>query len=107
MKPPIVDEQKSVTLTIGLSDAAGNPAPPVTVTYQIDCLTSGTQVLDPVTLATPGAQFDVALSSVANRIVDQTHAQEYRRLTVEAQYATGNLLTGQFDWVVNNLSFVS
>lgn len=107
MKPPTIDEQLSNAVHVDLTDADGNPAPPISVTYRIDCLTSGAQILAPVVLSTPGASFDVTVPSALNAIVDQSNPQEYRRMTVEALYANADLLSGQFDWVVNNLSFVS
>lgn len=104
--PRPINENSSSTVGVSLKDAAGVPAAPVVVSYRIDCLTTGEVIVPPTTINAPGASFTIAIQGVWNRIVGADNPQEYRRLTLTANYATGDELTGKFDWIVNNLKFI-
>lgn len=102
-----INEQTSSVITVGLADAEGTPAPPTQVTVRIDCLTTGTSIRGPQLIVAPGTPFLLNVTADENRIVDQNDLQEYRRLTIIAEYGNGDRLTGQFDWIIANLTFVT
>lgn len=107
MIPPSINEQSTSAVTFTLADKDGVPASPSTVTYRMDCLTTGTPLVEETVLVGPGPQVKLDMSSQDNRIIDQNNVQEYKRLTIRADYADGARLTSEFDWVVNNLKFIS
>lgn len=104
--PPVINEQCSATISIALADKDGNPAPPVNVGYRIDCMSTGTSILSGGALGAPGPSFTLDVSKEANAIINQTNIQEYKRLTIVADYTNGDRLTAQFDWIINNLNFI-
>lgn len=102
-----INEKTSAILNVTLTDRTGALAPPVSVTYRIDDLTTGTAVLGPTPIMAPGAVFDISITSDQNAIFNPADQQETRRLTLTAFYAAEDQATSQYDWVVNNLLFVS
>lgn len=107
MTPSTINELSTSLVPVKISDENGIPAPPSNVIYQIDCLTSGVEILAPTEISAPGAAFKIEVTATQNRIVDQTNPQEYRRMTLVANYGNGDKLTAQFDWIVNNLNFIT
>lgn len=102
-----INERSSAWVTIGFTDRAGAPVGPDSVTYRIDCMTTGTAILGDTTVSAPGASFEVELTPDFNRIIDPTNLREMRRLTVVASYGGSDEATEQYDWWVVNLTFVN
>ena len=101
-----VNEKTTTWITINFKDKAGAPASPDSMVYQIDCLTSGVAIKAPVTVTFPGTSPEVKVDSIDNAIQVPTNQREYRRMTVTAIFG-GDVVTDQFDWAINNLSFIT
>lgn len=101
-----VNEGSSSWITVTLTDRFGALAEPTAVSYRIDCLTSGAAILTKTDIAAPGSVFDLSILASQNAIQVSTNPQEYRRLTVVANYGSSDQLTAEFDYFVNNLRFI-
>lgn len=102
----MINERSSAAVRVSLKDKAGVAAPPSTVKYRIDCLTTGTVLLATAESVNPGASFTVPLTPAINGIVNAANRSEYKRLSLEAHYANGDELTAEYDWIVSNLKFI-
>lgn len=105
MSTPQVNERTSSWVSATFRDRAGAAVAPLSVEYQIDCLTTGT-VIVPRTAVTAGATVELAVTPAQNRIVSRAHSRERRRVTVIASYGVGDGVTAQYDYDVVDLSGV-
>jgi len=103
---PIVDEKTAARLRITLLDFDDAQEIPNTVTYEIHDVATLTEIRGATGL-TPAGQIDIILMSADNAIIDSTLERERRRVTVKADYGSGQELNGEFDYYVRNLSFVA
>lgn len=102
-----INEKSSGYLEVALFDRAGAPAVPSSVTYRIDCLTSG-DLVRTWTAATPAAVVQITLTPTDNAMRRESSATEKRRVTLVASYGAGleDQMTSEFDYQVRNLKFV-
>jgi len=101
-----VNEGTSSWLTVTFKDKAGVLAAPSTLTYRIDCMTTGAAILAETTLAGPGSSVELHIPDELNAIQSPANALEYRRVTVVAVYGGGDQITSFYDYIITNLSFV-
>jgi len=101
-----VNERSASVWSFSFLDPTGALATPTSVTYRIDCLTSGAAILALTGVASPASSIDVPVSSDLNAIQNQGNAIERRRVTVNAVYNAGDEVHEQFDYEVVNLNFV-
>lgn len=106
MTAPTVKEGCSAWLQVSLKDKTGALAAPSAVRYRVDCLTTGTLVLD-WTVGPAESAFELLIAATLNVMQDEKNAQEQRRVTVEATYgSSADKATDQFDFTLVNLSAV-
>lgn len=101
-----VNERSTSYLTITFKDKDGNLAAPSSATYQINCMTTGTEIKADTALG-GGSSVEVTISAAENALIDQTNRLERRRVTVDASFAGGQEHHEEFDYYVKNLAFVS
>lgn len=102
----VLEEKTVALLSINYLDALGVAAgAPASVTYRIDCMTTGT-VIRAVQALAPAASIEVTLTGVDNTLINQDNRRELRRVTVQALYASGEAVNAQLDYLVLNLSGV-
>lgn len=105
-RPAVLEERSAAVLQMNFVDAFGvAAASPQSVTYRIDCMTTGAQVRAEQALM-PAASIALTLTAADNAIVDDDNVRELRRVTVRASYASGEAVTAQFDYLVKNYSGV-
>lgn len=102
----VVNERTTAYLTVAFFDKTGAAAVPASATYRIDCLTTGTVILDDTAL-TPAASIEITITPTQNRIITAANAQETRRVTVKATYAGSEQDNREYDYQVKNLAYVS
>lgn len=102
-----VNEKSTAWIEIRLEDRVGALEAPVQIKYRIDCMSTGASILPETVEVSPGAFFELELLPSYNAIRDPANLQELKRLTLVAEYPGGDQLTQQYDWVVNNLTYVS
>lgn len=101
----IVNEGTTCYLSVAFKDKDGAAAAPSSVSYRIDCLTTGTAVLGD-TSATAAATTAITITAAQNAILGG-RPLERRRVTVTGTYAGSEAVREQFDYQVRNLSAVS
>lgn len=99
-----INEASSGTLTIEFLDEAGLPAAPSSISYRIDCVTSGTEIRDDTAIA-PASVVDLGLTPEDTRIVTQSNRIERRRVTLVAMFGPGDQLTQDYEYSVRNLNY--
>jgi len=99
-----INEGSSARITVDLLDAAGQPAVPASLSYRIDCVTSG-QVIRPSSPLSPAASVVIELTPADTVIVNAAHSAERRRVTVVAAYGSGDQQTADYEYTVRNLLF--
>lgn len=106
MSRETVTEGSTAWLAIAFLDRAGQAQAPATVTYRIDCLTTG-QVMRADTALPAAVELEIVLSPTDNRIVDPAHATERRRVTVRAENGADDAVNSEFHYDVRNLGGVT
>ncbi len=104
MSVDVVNEGTSKKLAIDFFDEAGLPVAPATLTYRIDCVTSGT-VIRVDTSVTPAASAIINITPADTRVVSAANRSERRRVTVVAGFGAGDALTSEYEYHVKNLAF--
>ena len=102
-----VNDKSTAWLTVSLSDRYGNPSPPSSVVYRIDCLSTGQNILAATTVMSPGASFDIQILAAYDAIINSANSEEIKRLTITAIYGSNDQLTAQYDWIVVNLPYIN
>lgn len=102
----LINERSTGYLTVAFFDKTNAPAVPASVSYRIDCLTTGTAILAETAL-TPAASVEITLTPAQNAIVNAANASETRRVTIKATYAGAEADNREYDYQVRNLAYVS
>jgi hypothetical protein len=100
-----VTEGSTTWVSVAFLDREGVPQAPATISYRVDCLTTGTVMLAATSATPTGTTLTVRVPGNLNRIVNRTNATEVRRLTVKAGYGVDDELVGSVDWFVAPLPF--
>lgn len=101
-----VNEGSTAYLTITFKDKTGTPQVPSSITYRIDCMTSGLQVLAD-TPVTPASSVEITLTPSQNAMLVSGNVRETKRVTVKTLYGISDALNDQYDYQVINLPYVS
>ena len=99
-----VNEGSTAYLAVTFRDRDGNAAAPSSVSYRIDCLTTGQEVRGD-TVVSPGSSIEITLAPSDTAILDG-NSYERRRVTVQAAYSGGEAINAQYDYQVKNLTGV-
>ena len=103
---PEVNEKSKAYLTVSFYDKNGDPDTPLTVKYNVYCLTNG-QELRADTSLTPNETVEIELTPSDNVIIDSNNDIEKRLVTVKANYGTNDEVNEEFRYNVVNLRRVS
>lgn len=101
----VVNEGSTAYLDVLFKDKDGVVAAPSGVTYRIDCMTTGQQVLAD-TVISPAGTVEITLTPGNNAIITATNRSEIKRVTVSASYGASDAINKPFDYLVQNLSGV-
>ncbi len=82
-----IQERAAIRLTTYHRDASDAAATPSTLHYRIDCLSTGTTVLD-WTSETPSTSNTLSIKSSENRIIDDSNRRELKQVTVALDKGT-------------------
>lgn len=106
MSVDVINEGSSKKLKLDLFDEAGAAAVPATLTYRVDCLTTGTAIRASTALPLAASQ-NINLTPDDTKIVDDANRSERRRVTVIAGYGAGDEITAEYEFFCKNLPFYS
>lgn len=99
-----VNEGSTAYLPIEFRDKSGALAVPASISYRIDCATTGEAIRAP-SAVTPASSIELTLTPQDNRIVTASNRAERRRVTITAAYGADDAATGDFEYDVRNLSY--
>lgn len=101
-----VNERTTSRLTVAFADADGEPAVPATVTYRVDCLTTGEEVVADTAL-TPAASLALDLGASVQAMRGPGNRREVRRVTVSATYGDDDEAHAEYLYEVRDLGGVA
>lgn len=105
MRMKRVNEGSSALLTVGFFDADDTPAVPQSVEYRIDCVETGEQIRDWVSLS-PAPEISISLTAEDNASMQTGRSVEQHEVTVRAGYGSAQYLTDRYKYEVANLRFL-
>ena len=103
----IINEKTTSYLTATFLDKDGNQVAPASMTYRIDCLTTGRSVRASTDVGTPAAAQLITLTSDDTAIIDATNDKEVKEVTVIGTYGASDEVTSRYRYVVQNLTGVT
>lgn len=99
-----VNEDTTSYVTLAFVDKAGAPAVPLAVTYRVDCLTNGREVLDWTSFGgAMASSIEITLPPACSAILNPANETERRALQYVASYSVSDQYHGEFQWDVDNL----
>lgn len=99
-------EGSTAWLSITFKDRLGVVQQPVSATYRVDDVTSGTQIRGDTAITGLAPTVLLVLTPSDNIIVDAARAMEKRRVTIKSSFGASDAHNEQFDYLVKNLSNV-
>ena len=84
------------TLTVALHDPAGEPIAPDSLSYRIDCLSTGEAVRGDTPIGVPAASNAIAIEASDTALRDPANVEEMRKVTVTANFAGGEILLSAY-----------
>lgn len=103
----VLDEKTTGYLTAEFKDKNDDDAVPTSISYRIDCLTTGTAIKGATPVTPPAASVEIVLSSDDNRIITDTNKYERRIVTVTAIYGASDQINKEYKYDVKNLKAVT
>ena len=100
------NEDSAAWLTVSFFDPDGDPEAPDSVSYRVDCLTTG-NAIRAETSVSPASEIEIVMEASDNAIQDQTNDVERRLVTVVATDSEGRTQKSAFVYVVRNLRKVT
>lgn len=99
---PYVKEKGSISVNAYFRDSTNAASAPTTVHYRIDCLTTGTKVLD-WTSVSPAVSVTISVTSSQNAIISDNNARERKQITVSADKGTTTETRDTAFWICENI----
>jgi hypothetical protein len=97
-----VNERSTAYVTATFLDRAGEPAVPESVTYRVDCETTGSPLVAPGP-AVPGSTVEIVVPAALNAIQSPDNEFETKIVTLTAVYGPGDQITQAYRYRVRNL----
>lgn len=102
-----VNERSTAYLTVTPKDKTGTAQAPTTLTYRVDDVLTGTEILDDTVISGPGSTVELTLKPEYNRILSATNTAERRRVTVTAVYGVDDQVCSEYVYEIVNLAAVA
>lgn len=102
----VINENSTAYLSLTFKNKDGEIESPQAVTYNIHCLTNDVEIKGDTSVS-PGPSIEIVLSPTENRIIDANNKYERRVVTVTATYGPDDEITGQYEYKVLNLKYIS
>ena len=98
----MVNEGSTAYLGVEFLDKNNDPDEPNTISYRIDCLSSGTEIRAD-TSVTPAESVEIKLTPTDHVIVNPAKPHEKRLVTITASYGPEDELNEEYEYNVKNL----
>lgn len=102
-----VNEKSTAYLSVTFRNKAGAAQAPATARYRIDDVATGQPVRAETEIAETGSTVELTLTVDDNTLKNPLGATEQRRVTVVAEYGTGDAVRSEYIYEVVNLAGVS
>ena len=103
----IFNEGSSFTATVNFRDRASQAAStPTTIHYRIDCLSTGTTIVDWTAVSSPAGEKSISVTGDNSAIINGDKKTELKQLTVQADRGLTTQSTGRVLYRVRNLDGV-
>lgn len=99
-----INEGSTGYLTVTFLDKNGLAAAPVSATYRIHDVLSGTEIRAETAITPIAAQVEITLTPADNTLVNEVNSSEPRRVTAVAVYGQADGVKADFVYEVKNLA---
>ena len=99
-----INEDSTGYLTVTFLDKNGVAAAPVSATYRIHDVLSGTEIRAETAINPVAAQVELTLTPADNTLVSEANSTEPRRVTVVGVYGHADGVKADFVYEVKNLA---
>ena len=100
-------EQSTSWIDVSFEDIDGSAATPSALEYCLDCMSSGTLILDWTNVPTPTSTTRITITPTQNGIHDSSKTSELHRLTVHATFGVSDEANSEYKFIVKNLDQVT
>lgn len=104
--PNTYNENSSVYHTFTFLDKDGNPQTPNTITYRIDCYTTGVEIKGDTAFTPVASEIEIEVLTTENVIQDNKNDLELKVITVSADYGAGSGIADIARHYIKNLRFL-
>lgn len=80
---------------------------PTTMQYRVDCLSTGREVTDWTTVASPAAEKEILITAVENQILDNSFNIETKQITIRLDNGLTTQQVKPAQWKVRNLTGIT
>jgi hypothetical protein len=98
-----VNEQTSATLSLTFSDERGAAVIPTSGKYRIDDVATGTVITGWTAFTPTTSSYDITITSLENKILDELNDSEVRLVTVIVYYPSSKQCTSEYRYEITNL----
>ena len=98
----VVNENSNAYLTVNFKDKNGVAAVPSSISYRVDCITNGEEVLTDTPFTPPAASIEIELVKANNACIGSNKYEE-RCVTVTAIYGASDEISEEYRYNLRNL----
>lgn len=104
-----VNERTTLTVRIAFFDEDDVAVVPISATYRVDDIGSGTAIKGVTNIAALAVTKDIVVTEEQQYIINEANLYESRRMTVDFRYGAGSAKRGtdEYIWKVKNLPGVA
>jgi len=103
----VITEKTTSTITITCTDENGTPVTPMSLTYSIYDVKSGTAIIETETITPTSPNHDLVISSEDNRILDSNNKEETRVITTSWLYDGDKKENAEYYYKIENLKHIT
>ena len=100
-----VNEASTAYFTVSFYDKYGELADPSAISYRIDCLTNGQEVLDDTVVGSPSSTIEITISPTDSAIINPANEVEEREVSIIASGGGIVQVQDKVQFTVRNLRF--
>lgn len=101
-----VNEESTAYLTVKFYDKVNSLAVPASATWEVHDVESGTVILVSTAILPIANTVELTLTPAINTMVDSTHSEETRRVTVKALFGAGDGCNNEYAYNIVGLEWV-
>jgi hypothetical protein len=101
----VIKEQNTYRVRASFKDDTGAAVTATSGSYRVDDITGGvvTEVIANTSLIPTTTYYDIIIPASSNAILDQSHDEEERLVTVQFMYGASRRGAGEYEYTIQNL----